>query len=479
MGPPHSFVALLSFLAFLLLCAVPSAQSAVTTTTFDDTSSSFSFTGSWTATSASNPCDFCSSKPDPSRIFGETWHDGNFRSGADTGTGGSFTFTGSAVSIFGIDQAKSQPDIEFTLGSIKSVHHYEGTERFVYDALFFHAEGLAADKSHTVTWTFQINQASGVGVQAALFDRAVVTSGSDDVADTGDLVNKSQINPKTSSKSTTISSTTVSLSTSSSTSSLPTTKSGSNVKGLANGPSSSSDSNSSSSTATGLGNAPTPAGAAAEGTSHTGTSRTAAIVGAIVGVLILAMLFLIAFLSCRRRAQRARRREDEERAAVGLGPAPTGARRTRMRDFVPQPFVQSRPSSAHSPPVQSTSTSAPTMQGQNMLPVSAIIYQPERPPVFVDTALTAGGYPADVKTSDGWESSHPVTRNGSQSSQFSARHDDIMSPATIGYGKSQTPTTEMLLSPATSTARERYLEERLATLEAHVASYLPPPYNSQ
>jgi hypothetical protein len=45
------------------------------------------------------------------------------------------------------------------------------------------------------------------------------------------------------------------------------------------------------------------------------------------------------------------------------------------------------------------------------------------------------------------------------------------------------PSTSTRISPPTTpasasdtSARERFLEQRLATLEAHVASYLPPPY---
>ncbi|KAJ7256183.1 hypothetical protein B0H12DRAFT_519027 [Mycena haematopus] len=184
MGTPHSFTTLLPVLAMfllLLLCA-PSANGAITNTTVDDTNSAFTFTGSWTAVSASNPCGGCSSKPDPSQTFDSTWHDGNYRTGASETTGGSFTFTGSAVYIFGIDQAQSQPDIAFTLGSTKSVHHYTGTAQFAYNALFFSATGLAADQTHTVNWIFNIDPTTGVGVQEALFDYAIVTSGTNDVA---------------------------------------------------------------------------------------------------------------------------------------------------------------------------------------------------------------------------------------------------------------------------------------------------------
>ncbi|KAJ7117274.1 hypothetical protein C8R43DRAFT_1154565 [Mycena crocata] len=88
---------------------------------------------------------------------------------------------GSAVYIFGIDQENSQPDIVFTLGSTRATHHYTGTERFAYNALFFSATGLAADQTHTVNWIHNINPSSGVGVQAALFDYVIVTSGTEDV----------------------------------------------------------------------------------------------------------------------------------------------------------------------------------------------------------------------------------------------------------------------------------------------------------
>jgi hypothetical protein len=91
---------------------------------------------------------------------------------------------GSAVYIFGIDQTISQPNIAFTLGSIQQVHHYTGTERFVYDALFFSADGLAADQTHAVNWIFNVAPNTGVGVQAALFDYAIVTSGEEDVKTT-------------------------------------------------------------------------------------------------------------------------------------------------------------------------------------------------------------------------------------------------------------------------------------------------------
>ncbi|KAJ7510174.1 hypothetical protein B0H11DRAFT_1958023 [Mycena galericulata] len=163
---PHSFIILLS---------VVWVNGSIINTTVDDSSSSFTFVGTWNTITPTSPCDICSSKPDPSQTLDGTWHDGNIRSGA-VATTGSFTFQGSAVYIFGIDQAESQPNIAFTLGSVQSVHHYTGTEQFVYNALFFSATGLSADQTHTVNWEFDIAD-TGVVVQAALFDYAIVTSG--------------------------------------------------------------------------------------------------------------------------------------------------------------------------------------------------------------------------------------------------------------------------------------------------------------
>ncbi|KAF7338036.1 hypothetical protein MVEN_02027600 [Mycena venus] len=165
-------------LIFLLFAVLTSG--GLTNTTIDDSSSSFTFSDGWTAITPSSPCHGCASKPDPTLTYGGTWHNGNYRDGASTPTTGSFTFTGSAVYIFGIDQDKTQPNIVFRLDSIQQVHHYTGTERFVYNALFFFAEDLAPAQTHTVNWVFELAD-TGVGVQAALFDYAIVTTGQEDV----------------------------------------------------------------------------------------------------------------------------------------------------------------------------------------------------------------------------------------------------------------------------------------------------------
>ncbi|KAF7338034.1 hypothetical protein MVEN_02027400 [Mycena venus] len=170
--------------SFTLFLLTDLASAVVTNTTIDDSDPSFAFTGTfWNVITPTSPCDSCSSKPDPSKTHGGTWHDGNINRnpGAPPGaanTSGSFTFMGTAVYIFGIDQAVLQPDIVFTLGSTKQVHHYTGTESYVYDALFFSAQGLASDQTHTVNWVLTFAD-TPVGVQAVLFDYAIVTSGED------------------------------------------------------------------------------------------------------------------------------------------------------------------------------------------------------------------------------------------------------------------------------------------------------------
>ncbi|KAK7038010.1 hypothetical protein R3P38DRAFT_3474262 [Favolaschia claudopus] len=166
---PHSFIP--------SLLAIPQLVVGATNTTFDDSDSSFTFTGSWNTITPSSPCSFCASSPDPSQARNGTWHDGNTRNPAS----GSFTFIGSGVYIFGIDQATLEPNIVFTLDNIEHVHRYTGSELYICNALFFSADGLASDQTHTVNWVLNFVDTAGVDVQAALFDYAVVTSGNPEI----------------------------------------------------------------------------------------------------------------------------------------------------------------------------------------------------------------------------------------------------------------------------------------------------------
>ncbi|KAJ6525769.1 hypothetical protein B0H19DRAFT_591541 [Mycena capillaripes] len=177
---PHSFVALL----FAVL-----ASGAVTNNTFDDSNSSFKFVGNWAALSTSSPCSTlnCPAQPDTSQIHEGTWHVGTIHNGDHPYTTivGSFTFKGSAVYIFGIDQAGVQAEIWFALDGNNNAaqkHHYTGTEKFSYNALFFSATGLSTDIMHTVGWGLAPAGPLPAQGQVALFDYAIVTSEEEDTS---------------------------------------------------------------------------------------------------------------------------------------------------------------------------------------------------------------------------------------------------------------------------------------------------------
>ncbi|KAJ7779063.1 hypothetical protein B0H16DRAFT_1838273 [Mycena metata] len=480
MGPPHSFIRRLSVLTALSLLCAPFVNGAITNTTFDDTSSAFTFTGSWTPTSASNPCAGCSSKPDPSQTFNETWHDGN----CQTTTGGSFTFTGSAVYIFGIDQTETQPDIAFTLGDVQSVHHYTGTERFVYNALFFSATELAGDQTHTVNWILNIDPTTDIAVQvqAALFDYAVVTSGTD-------VVVTSQDNARATSAA-------LKVATSASLSQAPSSSSPSSTIGLTSAssslssilvPASQSDAPSPTATVTVAGAVITLAPQST--TSETHHSNVGLIVGLVLGALVCAALGLVLFFLCRRRKQRQRARADEERQAGGLPPAPPRMR--RIRNYTLQPFVDDRPPDmparsvmagnvlatgpfAHASPegrpavsaldtsvfvAGSTCSPSTACTSSATVDVSAAPSADVPPPAFLDTHMQEAGY----------TNAHRVSRQLSRSTQS---HDEKGAEHEADTDRGATTT----FSDTETSARERYLERRLATLEAHVAGDLPPPY---
>ncbi|KAJ7264155.1 hypothetical protein C8J57DRAFT_412747 [Mycena rebaudengoi] len=177
---PNSLIHL-RLVAFLVLTTC-SAHATLKNSTFDDTDPNFTYKGTWHAINPSDTCNACATKPDIARTYGGTHHNG--ACAADMTSSGSFTFTGSAVYIFGIDQTRTstQPNIVFTVEGTRAVHRYTGAEPFVYDALFFAAEGLAADKTHTVNWVFDFEASSAAGNinQVALFDYAIVTEQTED-----------------------------------------------------------------------------------------------------------------------------------------------------------------------------------------------------------------------------------------------------------------------------------------------------------
>ncbi|KAJ7101220.1 hypothetical protein B0H15DRAFT_406808 [Mycena belliarum] len=121
----------------------------------------------WAAITPSTPCLYCSAQPQTKNIENKTWHDGS------NGSAGTLTFQGSAVYIYGIDLT-NPANITFQLDGVASGwHHYDGAEQYVFRALFYAAQGLAAGVNHTVSW---VVHATSTGGSVVLFDYAVITT---------------------------------------------------------------------------------------------------------------------------------------------------------------------------------------------------------------------------------------------------------------------------------------------------------------
>ncbi|KAJ7325772.1 hypothetical protein DFH08DRAFT_1085026 [Mycena albidolilacea] len=170
MSPLRRPSALFLPLAFL----IPTSIFAVLTNlTVDDTNTTFfnfidadANPPSWAAISPGDPCAYCSAQPQTVSIYDQTWHDGS------VGSAGSLTFQGSAVYMYGIDLA-DPANISFTMDNTnKSFHYYNGTQQFVFDALFFSVQNLAQGVNHTVSWVINESKTNGT---TGLFDYAVVT----------------------------------------------------------------------------------------------------------------------------------------------------------------------------------------------------------------------------------------------------------------------------------------------------------------
>ncbi|KAJ6555724.1 hypothetical protein B0H10DRAFT_2122634 [Mycena sp. CBHHK59/15] len=151
-------------------------------------------------------------------------------------------------------------------------------------------------------------------------------------------------------------------------------------------------------------------------------SNTGAIAGGVVGgVAALALIAALAFFLRRRRATQAQ---------VPDGPEVSESRPRRVReDYVVQPFLEPAPSSGGD---TSPATSAPESK---MLDVS-------------------------------WNNPRQSVPSVVPQPEPTMREPDVLSHTT-----SQPDTSTMAPS-----SRERFLEDRLATLEAQVNQHLPPPY---
>ncbi|KAJ7046048.1 hypothetical protein C8F04DRAFT_338724 [Mycena alexandri] len=455
MASPHSFFGRHSLVILIVLFLTSLANGGLVNTTFDDTSSSFSWSDGWTAVGPSG-CSSCSSKPDVTQMQDQTYHDRSIVIAKGETAGGSFIFTGSAVYIYGIDTADGEADLLFTLGSDTTTHQYAGTGSngtpYVYHSLFFSATGLATDQTHTVNWALQANPAVVDTQPVAFFDYAIVTSGTPDTTTTGGSNSGGSNGDSNSGSSNTGSNSgdkntgsnsgntnsdslggTVQESTSStgrsSLSGSPTATSGaSQVTSSGSVAPQSKPSNQTTSPSSSTNNNGLP-GSSGSGSSSSmlqsasSKPNIGAIVGAVIGALILGVLGALGFCLWRRRRRR--------RPAANTAPAadaPLRIRRLRGNPVV-QPFSSTAPSVAPWP--------------------SEKIFDVEWNNPARSTTTLLRSVPPNR------EASTPASPMGT-------------APASEG--------SSPVSSAPPPTERERMLEARLAELEARIGGENPPPY---
>ncbi|KAJ7064846.1 hypothetical protein C8F01DRAFT_777205 [Mycena amicta] len=152
---------------FGLLWASRGSAILVNITVDDTNATAWTWAGSWNVITDGDPCPNCFAQLDGNRAYNHSWHDGNLRSG-------SFTFQGVAVYIYGID-VQDPANISFGMSNppISAFHYKDTGGGFIYDSLFFFADGLDGTSPRTVTWNEESNSISGGG--AGIFDYAVVT----------------------------------------------------------------------------------------------------------------------------------------------------------------------------------------------------------------------------------------------------------------------------------------------------------------
>ncbi|KAJ6461848.1 hypothetical protein C8R47DRAFT_1159101 [Mycena vitilis] len=347
-------MASLSHLSLIFLASTLFVPSLLCSTlgnlTIDDTNTAyFTFTNdpdanppSWAAVAPATPCLYCSAQPKTDQIHNQTWHDGS------VGSAGSFTFQGSSVYIYGID-LKHPANISFTMGDKTTFHYYNGSEQFVFNALFFAAANLADGVNHTVLWVLDKTDLNGT---TALFDYAIVAVDSASSSSSGSVPNE---------------------------------------------------------------------GSPSKRKPKIGTI-IGAVLGAVGGLALLAALLSL-HLCFRSRSNR------HENAS----PSTDKPRRTlRVRDnYIIRPFSETAPSTTQSQPRTPTTPTAGTRAEKTLATTS---------PALTQSALSQGP-------------TSPVSPS---------------SPTEI----STRPSTASM----STSARERFLEDRLAILEAHVQQHLPPLY---
>ncbi|CAK5276940.1 unnamed protein product [Mycena citricolor] len=191
-------------------------------------------------------------------------------------------------------------------------------------------------------------------------------------------------------------------------------------------------------------------------------SNTGAIAGGTVaGVVVLLGLVLLLFSLTRWRRRRGIGTQADEADDSDAGPRVRNLRNRQPQRPV-QPFVDTSSAPVSISQHQATSTASDTMQTELQMPV----HNTES-----STASTSGYSESrlDSKTMDtSWMNARDNGSLTSLSTSVGPR-----APYSQPYADSS---TEASTTISGSSARERFLEDRLAVLEAHVLASEPPPY---
>ncbi|KAL0573862.1 hypothetical protein V5O48_008079 [Marasmius crinis-equi] len=151
-----------------LFFGLTSQVAAAGNQTIDDSSSDFTFSGSWQV----NSCSKCSEQPESGQAFNQTYHTNGNGVSASTAR---LQFTGSAIWVYGIlAPSEVQGGLTITLDSQSSVvYNSSGNSNssFTYNELFFHASSLS-----TFTHTLTLKTGPGDSGNSIILDYAVVNT---------------------------------------------------------------------------------------------------------------------------------------------------------------------------------------------------------------------------------------------------------------------------------------------------------------
>lgn len=492
-----------------VLLFFPSVFAALVTVTVDDTNGgqiSYNPSGDW---SFGPSCTNCLAHPDASQAFDGTWRDTTYVPSIGTVLTAELSFTGSAVSVYGIlghGPTFSATDLHFFIDN-QEVAQYSQTidngnnNDFDYNVLLFSTNSLS-NSPHTLT--IQNGHNGGTQMSLILLDRIVYSYDDGRSSSTSSAQgNQSPTTPPSNPSSQNAASST----SSSSSASLSSTGTSSHGTGSAGTSSKSATSSSPTSPPDSSGLAGNPTDTAVLATtslpgsdsssgpsdvvanSDTGKSHTSTIIGIVVGVVIaviLLLLLLCFFLRRRRTDQWLRANSDSSvnvsrprwASSPGAGSSAVSDGAV-MTEVPPSSSVGEAP---HLTTLPTTTASRRHRQDTTVEPFDATVAQDE-------TASTRTKYaprlpPPSSFYSDSYDetSSSHVSSSGSGSAEprFQRLSAKQSTPEIMSH-QSQMVELETAVLLAAENQRLRDENQRLREREQHevlstVEEEMPPPY---